>query len=137
MIHFYVAETSEGFDSIKLEVALSDGLKMIFPEVLNGKPRTELEIKRYLTDIFDEKNLNQIKDKIAVIYSTSEIVFDFFRILIIAKKLAPEDFKLTFVNEKLQKAEFDLDRDARFYWPTGLFSIHDQNLETMLFGGSR
>ena len=67
MIHLYVAETFEGFDSLKSQ-SLSD-CDLIFPEVFNGKPRTELELRNYLSIIFDNKNLFSLKDKIKIVYS--------------------------------------------------------------------
>ena len=134
MINLYVAETSSGFNSLKLEIALLNASEMTFPEVFLGKPRTELELKEYLTSIFDDRNLFLLKEKTAVVCSTSEIVLDFFRILILDKRLSYEDFKCIFVDKKCNRFELIPDQDARFEWPAGFFTIHEQNLSRILEG---
>lgn len=134
MIYLYVAETSEGFNSSEMETCLSAELKMIFPEVLNGKPRTELELKRYLTSVFDEKKLLSLKNKIAVIYSIVETVLDFFQILILDGKLLPEEMKIIFIDEYSNRIVLNPDQDARFEWPRNMFSVHEQNLTRILEG---
>lgn len=131
MIHLYVAETSEGFDSLR---SLSDR-DLIFPEVFNGKPRTELELRNYLSVIFDNKNLSGLKDKTTVVYTTSVNVLNFFRVLIIDDKLFENDFLCIFITKGLKRIEIRSNNDGRLnLWPDGFFVQLDRDLDRLLEG---
>lgn len=135
MIHLYVAETFEGFHSLKLEVALTDATKVLFPEIENGIPRTELELDKYLKIIFDQANLLSLKNKIAIIFSTSEHVLNFFRILILDNKLSENDFLCIFITKELERLEIKCNTDGRLnLWPAGFFVLNDRNLDRLLEG---
>lgn len=135
MIHLYVAETFEGFHSLKLEVALTDAAKILFPEIENGIPRTELELDKYLKIIFDQRNLLSLKNKIAIIFSTSEHVLNFFRILILDNKLSENDFLCIFITKELERLEIKCNTDGRLnLGPAGFFVLNDRNLDRLLEG---
>lgn len=71
---------------------------LYYPEISGLGPRTEKELNSVLTNSFQDI-LNLSKDKILYIFTTSQQVFNFFRIQIIKKEIKCEDLKISFIEE--------------------------------------
>lgn len=136
MIKLYIAETTDGFHSLKLECALSNDIAYWFPEISKDFPRTESDLKKHLIVSFKKENLDFFKRENLALFSTSQIVLNFFRILIIENKMSEEDFVIIFIDKDLKRLEFKLDRDARsdHLSAKGFFSILEDDLTILIEG---
>lgn len=138
MIKLYIAETFDGFNSLKLEIALhaDNDIVLWFPEVSNNLPRTELELKNHLISNFGDKILSLFKERNLLLLTTSQLILNFFRILIVENKLSPDHLMIVFINKDLKRLEFKLDRDARsdHLSTKGFFSILEDDLTILIEG---
>ena len=136
MIKLYIAETADGFRSLKLECALSNDIAYWFPEISEDFPRTEDDLKKHLVVSFKKENLDFFIFLNLALFSTSQIVLNFFRILIIENKMSEEDFVIIFIDKDLKRLEFKLDRDARsdHLSAKGFFSILEDDLTILIEG---
>ena len=142
----------------KIIIVLSDGCPeslKVYYQFRNKKDLQELddqtisvfEIKNCeheKQELFRAENCFQVwlkeKEKTYYVFTYSQIVFNYFRIMVKEKKLKPEQLQILWIDfdnlretEQVMQTELSVDQDGFLpHWPVDMFRISDDLLSMLL-----